>query len=63
MCMSVKQVRSLTLIEEQMECVKEQHARQENYLDLGQNKEEIQENYTKKILYHFLAYFKHISGR
>jgi len=46
-----------------MECVKEQHARQENYLDLGQNKEEIQENYTKKILYHFLAYFKHISSR
>jgi hypothetical protein len=48
--MSVKQVCALTLIEEYMECVKEEHARQENYLDLGQNKEEIQENYTKKIL-------------
>ena len=31
-------------------CVKEEDAGQESYLDLGENKEEIQENYRKKIL-------------
>jgi len=48
--MSFKQVCSLTLIQEYKECVKEHHARQENYLDLSQKNEKNQENYTKKIL-------------
>jgi hypothetical protein len=53
--MSVKQVWSVTLVEEHKECVTEQCTLQEHYQDLGQNEEEIQAYYTMKILTFFFA--------
>ena len=50
-------VLSLSLTEEYKECVKEQHARQENYLDLGQKKEETSRKLHKENLVAFYRVF------